>query len=325
MSRIFVLGNVSVDFTINLKSTDIKVLSKEFILPRGVKIDIDEFDYFVGGSAHNIGYGLKNAGHQVCLYTQTGQDQNSHIIKSEIKKNKLKANIYHSNDHHTASSVIMLYGGDRTILTCGTAIDYNLWHIDDLEQCDWLVIGPLHGPAENLIDKIIRANVKNNFRIAFIPSNYLLTESTTVLRRILKVTDLYISNFEEARILTHQMQGVEIKRLSAIIMQYGPQVVAITQGKCGASIYSEDIFFDESAYEIDQIVDTTGAGDAFSAGLIATLAYTRAMNEKALFSGLKIGLLNAKENIKYFGATVGTLNSKEFKRELNKYQVNISN
>ena len=79
------------------------------------------------------------------------------------------------------------------------------------------------------------------------------------------------------------------------ILQYADTLV-ITLGEMGSKAITKDKEYYQPAFKV-KVVDTTGAGDAFSAGFIYGL-----MKNLPLDLCLKIGNYIASYNIQYYGA-----------------------
>lgn len=87
------------------------------------------------------------------------------------------------------------------------------------------------------------------------------------LPELLPVVDILVSSSEFPKRLT----GISDDKASLIEMKarYGCAVVGMTLGVRGALLYHEGTFLDASAYDVPGgCRDTTGAGDAFHAGLL---------------------------------------------------------
>ena len=98
------------------------------------------------------------------------------------------------------------------------------------------------------------------------------------VRRILRSVNILIMN----------QQGWEaIKRSSdstpASLTKLGPDIVIVTEGIEGCTVYTKDESYTMPAYKV-RVVDTTGAGDAFAAGLIAALLEEKSLRECARYA-----------------------------------------
>ncbi|SON63716.1 putative sugar kinase YdjH [Mycobacterium simulans] len=80
----------------------------------------------------------------------------------------------------------------------------------------------------------------------------------------------------------------------------GPACLAVTQGSKGALIVSNEETFEVPAFAVD-VVDTTGCGDAFSAGFILGRALGRSLSEAA-----RLGCATAAQVAGGIGTDAGT-------------------
>jgi sugar/nucleoside kinase (ribokinase family) len=84
------------------------------------------------------------------------------------------------------------------------------------------------------------------------------------LRALLPLTDYFLPNQDEARALTGERDP---GRQAARFLEEGARTVVIKKGACGAFVQSAGGSFEMSAPAVD-VVEPSGAGDAFAAGLV---------------------------------------------------------
>jgi sugar/nucleoside kinase (ribokinase family) len=87
------------------------------------------------------------------------------------------------------------------------------------------------------------------------------------LPELLPLVDLLVSSSE----FPHRLTGIRDERTSLVELKarYGCEIVGMTLGDRGALIYVDGTFLESPAFEVPGgCRDTTGAGDAFHAGLI---------------------------------------------------------
>ena len=82
------------------------------------------------------------------------------------------------------------------------------------------------------------------------------------LLKVIKDTDIILPSMEEAEFLTGEKGNKAIEAL----LDLGPQMVCMTNGSEGSLIHTGDEVFSAPAFNVN-VVDTTGAGDAFAAGV----------------------------------------------------------
>jgi ribokinase len=102
------------------------------------------------------------------------------------------------------------------------------------------------------------------------------------LDALLALTDVLILNETEARLLTgapadgNGAGDDDWATLAAELSQRGPQTVVLTLGEHGAIVHSPDGGWHQPAFPTE-VVDTTGAGDAFCGAVAAALAQAEAL------------------------------------------------
>ena len=104
-------------------------------------------------------------------------------------------------------------------------------------------------------------------------------------------------NDGEARLLTG---AHNLKACAAKLMKWGPRFVVIKKGEHGAMLFSPSGVFLVPAYPVDDVVDPTGAGDAFAGGFMGRLAQRGAISERAVRDALLCGSVVASFGVEEF-------------------------
>ena len=98
---------------------------------------------------------------------------------------------------------------------------------------------------------------------------WIMTERPR-LTEVIKRVDMLLMSEEEVRQYTYQssiMAGVRQ------LLNMGLQYVVIKQGSYGALLFGvEGTFFSAPTYPLEEVIDPTGAGDAFAGGLLGYLS-----------------------------------------------------
>ncbi len=115
---------------------------------------------------------------------------------------------------------------------------------------------------------------------------------------LLKKMDLVFLNDSEARLLTGIHGLVQATRHLA---RMGPKVAIVKKGEHGVLAASRDSFFSLPAYPISQVVDPTGAGDAFAGTCMGYLASQKRLTWATLCRGIQIASVVASITIEDFG------------------------
>lgn len=85
------------------------------------------------------------------------------------------------------------------------------------------------------------------------------------LKAVLKRVDVMIVNDGEVRDLTGESN---LYKGAKAIVTMGPRIVVIKKGEHGCLLYSPEDVFSAPAFPLEDVVDPTGAGDAFAGGFM---------------------------------------------------------
>ncbi len=126
---------------------------------------------------------------------------------------------------------------------------------------------------------------------------------------LLKRMDLVFLNDGEARLLTGVHGLVQATRNLA---RMGPKVAVVKKGEHGVLAASRDSFFSLPGYPVTQVLDPTGAGDAFAGTCLGYLSTQRALSWATLCRGIQYASVAASMTIEDFGpARLAGLTRKE--------------
>jgi sugar/nucleoside kinase (ribokinase family) len=120
--------------------------------------------------------------------------------------------------------------------------------------------------------------------------NYWIEGKPESLRRVLENVDVVFLNDGEARQLSGELN---LMRAARRILEMGPKAVVIKKGENGAHLFTEQFQFIASAYPLEEVVDPTGAGDAFAGGFMGYLASVGNMSRQTLGRAMIYGTVSA--------------------------------
>lgn len=115
---------------------------------------------------------------------------------------------------------------------------------------------------------------------------------------LLKKVDILFLNDSEARLLTGLHSLVQATR---VLARFGPKVAIVKKGEHGVLAASKDAFFTLPAYPVSQVVDPTGAGDAFAGACLGYLTTQPKVSWAVLCRGVQYASAAASLTIESFG------------------------
>lgn len=235
-----------------------------------------------GGMTPNTLAVLSKLGIKVAYNGVLGKDRNAaywlknigNFQKKVIKKGKTSA----------CACILTDKGLKRAFLYNVNPADNDFFlkpQINWLNQAKIIYIGNLCLKPEKNIDNLIKLVQKlKKPMIAFSPSIVYGTLGIEKLKPILKKTKFLFINSNEVRLLTGETTSGGIKKL----LSSGVKVVVCTLGSRGVRVITKKSNFYLPAKKVKEIIDTTGAGDAFSAGFLFGILKKKSLKWSASFA-----------------------------------------
>lgn len=301
---ILVIGDCDIDLYMKVGREALLESEGKVCFFHGTKIPIEEFKTNIAGNACNVAVGCNKLGLDTSIYTELGDDANADIFINEFRKLGIDTTFCIKNPG-TPTNVhpIIIYNNERTIFSYHEVRNYK---VKKWSKPKWIYYTSLSKGFEIFQAELVDYLKKNpDIGAAINPATFQLKAGVEHLKNILSVTHLLFVNKEEAQTLTKNVSDVE--KIHECLHELGPKITVITDGKNGASC-SDGSVFETTASTIPskEIVDKTGAGDAFSSGFLSALFYG-----KSLKTALKWGALNSSNALTEIGATKGLLNKKD--------------
>ncbi len=279
---------------------------------------------YPGGNALNISVALKRMGEDVKMTGSIGKDAIGTLLLHKLKELDLDVdNIRRESKGRTASTILFRAEGEdrRFISSLGVGETFTGEHISiDLIPKDGIVVvgGYLKMPAWNddlLIEFLKRAKMKNNKIVL----NICVVQNSDIdlkrSLRLLKYVDIFLPNEDEAQAITTE---TKLKAQAKAFHDAGAKLVIITRGSKG--LYANDGWneIDMKNFNVS-IVDPSGCGDCFAAGIIAGMRRNWEVVQMLKF-GSAVGAFSAK----VLGCTNGVPQFEEVQNFLDKNRVEFS-
>jgi sugar/nucleoside kinase (ribokinase family) len=120
------------------------------------------------------------------------------------------------------------------------------------------------------------------------------------LVKTIGTVDGVIVNDAEVKQLTDEPNLV---RAARAVMELGPRVVVVKEGEYGSAMYTPEGVFGLPAYPTADVVDPTGAGDAFAGGFMGYVAAhaDEEITDELLRRAMAYGTALASFNVEAFG------------------------
>ncbi len=270
----------------------------------GSKYDIDKLNFFIGGGGTNSAVTFARNGHEAIYFGNLGHDPAGEAVLKTLDEEGIDTSyISYPRSGKTGCSIILLdsKSGERTVLTFrGASARFDNLLPSDLElvQPDWLYVTTLRGDMGTLLNFFEKAKSLKT-KIMFNPGVLELANPKQVLG-LLQDVDVLLVNKHEANQL---VGGSLLDELLNKLKNYC-QTVIITDGAMGGIATNGEKTYRFGVYEDVKIKDTTGAGDAFGSGFLASIASGDSFKKALIF-----GSANSTSVVQHRGAKNGILSN----------------
>lgn len=240
---------------------------------------VETIRFSPAGTAGGTAVVLSRLGAEVLSFGAVGTDPIGDSLLALLAREGVDTSgLVRKPDHQTSSSVIPVRpNGDRPAWHCIGA--NGAFTLDDLDLAELEGITHLHlGGPEFLGGEAAGRLLAHARSIGATTSLDILApgdpDMLAWIADALPHTDYLLPNDEQVLGFTGATDLAEGARA---LVAAGAGCVAVTQGAKGALVVTSDAVAEVAAYPIepDQLVDTTGCGDAFSAGFLRGLSLGR--------------------------------------------------
>ncbi|MBP9049706.1 MAG: ribokinase [Alphaproteobacteria bacterium] len=262
---IIVFGSINMDMSVRLEKLPVA----------GETVLSTDYDLYPGGKGANQALAAARAGARVALVGKSGNDDYGRKITESLKSNGvMTSGVARSEDHPTGCAVVArdAAGAKQAIVMCGANMEASNEQVpDEILIKQNLLLMQMELPVAETVTLLERAKAHG------VTTILNLAPAITIPRKALGVIDYLIVNSIEARQIAEKLHmGVQhnaLKMAQALAIE-GHMNVIVTLGRQGSIAVTKDQkAWGVGILEVDQseIVDNTGAGDAFCGTFAASI------------------------------------------------------
>lgn len=239
-----------------------------------------QYEVCPGGAPLNVAVGAARLGCHSGFIGRVGDDPFGHLLQQTLVTYGVNVKALEQDSLHRTSTVVVSLGkgGERdfTFLVSPSADQFlsvqalPAFGADILHFCSLALVAPVC--RDTLAQAAVRIKQHQgllsfdvNLRAQMWPEPEIMLET---VRKFALQADILKLSEEEWYWLT---QTQDFSHATAAIAAYPARLKVITYGAQGAMVLWQDQVIHFNGYTVDS-VDTTGAGDAFMAGLLASIA-----------------------------------------------------
>ena len=285
------------------------------------EVFVSDLKLLSGGAAANTAYACGKLGLLTAFIGKLGnKDTFGMKILNDFNEVKVSTLVKFSKKYGTGSAYVALNeSGDRRIYAHSGAANY-LSGEDikegDLEPTKTIFLSSLKN-LEPFI-KAAKIGKKNKTPVILNPGMLIIDQGLENITELLENVDIFILSQREFKTLLNlgeqDLSNELIKEHIGILQKLSIKVIIITMGEKGAFLLSEKDSEMILTVTINKVVDTTGAGDAFSAGFIFGFSQNLSFEFADLMRNVKIGNFVAGNCIQELGARNGIPTQEEIQK-----------
>jgi ribokinase len=234
-----------------------------------------------GGKGGNQAVAASLLGARTALVARVGDDDDGRALLVDLERAGVVTDEVRSTDVRTGIALVLVAAdGENSIVVAPGANDRlgakaAAGAVQRLVGPGSVIVTQAEIPAVAL-DAVVRAAARLDCRAVVNLAPYRPTKDD-----VLALCDpLVVNEAEAGGLLGHEVRGVDAARSAVAELASRVRSVVVTVGAGGAVVHERGAV-DHVVAELTEVVDTTGAGDAFTGGLAAALSAGRTLLEAA--------------------------------------------
>lgn len=257
-----------------LGAVNIDLIAKVDHFPRADEgLLVEEMQMHAGGSAANVAVGISRLGHSASFLGVMGTDHHATFLKDEFLRERVDLSKTLILDGNNGMVIVLVNSnGDRSLVTIhgvGQLLEPEQVPYEAIDQSKFLFLSNLHGP--HVLEAYTQAAAYARQRdagVVFDPGAFFSSQGLKRMEQLLAYCDIVLPSENDLQIMTGKTGEEGARKL----LGYGPELVVVTCGDRGCLYVTDDDVQELKNPSMDvPVVDTTGAGSSFSAGILSGL------------------------------------------------------
>ncbi|MEX2684638.1 MAG: carbohydrate kinase family protein [Candidatus Sigynarchaeota archaeon] len=280
------------------------------------KIDAISQNFFMGGVTANFLAGAAKLGAETGFLGAVGNDEYGTFLLEGLKRAGIDASLVKRKDKTAVNFIMVAKDSGEKIIIQSPYMQTTKLLPGDINEEYFSNAKALHTTAihEDLTLECLRIAKRRGITVSLDLEKQIAVRGLAALKPIIKDVDILLPNKEGAKTLTGES---DIKLSAKKFLDWGPKIVIMTLGGEGCLVTTPTMQKRIPAYKVN-VLDTTGAGDAFCAAFI-TAHVIKGLDIEAAASFANAA---AALKVQHLGATSGQPTWEEVKRFQAEHGVN---
>ena len=257
----------------------------------------DSCTVYPGGAGANVATGLALLGRKAAFFGKLGDDDGGKLLMQAFLQSGVDTRGIRvvAGQRSSACFIPVDSHGNRVIYALGGVA--LLETANEIETPLLVSVKALYiaEAFPEIALEVIRCSTSAHPKFFYSPGGVMIWAEKSLLNQVFAQTDVLFVSRSEAETLSGVTNAEEsIKRVADL----GPKMVIETVGADGTMIFENGRLVKIPALPPPKIVDTTGAGDAFAAGVVAGylegMGWEESVRLGSAVAAIKIGYLGAR-------------------------------
>ena len=275
---------------------DIRLVVSEFPQP-DQEADVKKQTWGAGGSAVNVSIAGRRLGLKTAVIAKIGFDNFGRLIVDELLRENVDISGLRIGLLPTGVTIVVIDSRGNIIMYGykGVAEDLAPTEVSEyvISKSKWVHVASLNLETTT---RVLDIAEKHGVATSWDPGRLISKRPWSELERVVKRVRAVLANEQEYQ----NMTGVsDYKQAASKVLEAGAEIAVVKRGEKGAYLKTRDVEEEVPAFSVREVVDTTGAGDAFAAGFIAGLlrgySLRKALSYANAVAALKITRLGSHE------------------------------
>jgi ribokinase len=303
------IGDTMQDVFLQMSTDDVHLydapnLPQQMGLNFADKIPVQRKDDLIGGNSANAAIAMARLGYRTAIYSHVGEDAQGVRIKEEFTKNNVSTE-YVVVDHGLESNynTVINLNGERTILIYHV---HRHFRLPKMASSEWVYLSSMGQGFEVILPQVCAYLDKTDAKLVYQPGTYQLRSGAETAKELLKRTEIFAVNREEAELYLGKPAGTPFRELLDGVCGLGVKIALITDGPNGAYASDGVSYYYLGIIKAAPRIEATGAGDSFTSAFSAAIAAGESIQE-----ALRWGQCEASQVIQHIGPQPGLVNRRK--------------
>ncbi len=301
MYDLITIGNIAAD--LYFSADDLTKKDDRLSLAIGGKYRSNSFSMSVGGGGANVAIGGRKNGLRTAVVGMIGNNVFRKGILHRLEASKVNTSMVLFNQTSTNVSVLLLNSkGERTAIAYQSSHEHILEEthaVKRIGKTRAVYFGNLPHVSVRERKALMKQLRKKGAKVFVNIGPLECCKPKTYLNELLEYVDVLILNTHEfADLVKKPLEKLDFKEnLLDLLPVLKDNLLVVTDGRNGSYAYEQQRVYRQGIVKEKKIIDTTGVGDGYTAGFIASY-----LKHENIQSAMKAGSRYASKIIQKIGA-----------------------